>query len=68
MRFEWDEARNCLNIQKHDIDFNDALDIFNHPMLSLRDDRVVYGEERWIGLGWTKPSSGSSFIPSAKAT
>ncbi len=51
MRFEWDEAKNRVNIQKHGIDFADVEDMFNHPMLTLVDDREDYGEERWIGLG-----------------
>ena len=29
-------------------------DIFQHPMLALRDDRDNYGEERWISIGWIK--------------
>lgn len=52
MRFEWDEEKNKLNIQKHGIDLADAADIFNHPMLTALDTREDYGEERWIGLGW----------------
>lgn len=52
MRFEWDEAKNEANIRKHGIDFIDVADIFNHPMLTLRDDRENYGEERWIAIGW----------------
>lgn len=52
MRFEWDEAKNQINIRKHGIDFSDVPDMFQHPMLLLRDDRQAYGEERWIGLGW----------------
>ncbi len=39
---------------QHGIDFNDVPDLFQHPMLVLRDDRVDYGEERWISLGWIK--------------
>lgn len=54
MYFEWDEAKNETNIRKHGIDFNDVPDMFQHPMLVLRDDRLEYGEERWIGLGWLK--------------
>ncbi|WP_416772765.1 BrnT family toxin [Pseudomonas sp. RHF3.3-3] len=54
MQFEWDEDKNQLNIHKHGIDFNDVTDMFQHPMLALRDDRYGYGEERWIGLGWIK--------------
>ena len=52
MRFDWDEAKNQVNIQKHGIDFADVEDMFNHPMLTLVDDREDYGEVRWIGLGW----------------
>ncbi|MCY1437287.1 Ribonuclease toxin, BrnT, of type II toxin-antitoxin system [compost metagenome] len=54
MRFEWDETKNQANIRKHGIDFNDVPDIFQHPMLALRDDRTDYGEERWISIGWIK--------------
>jgi len=52
MRFEWDEAKNAINISKHGIDFADAIDVFNHPILSLIDDRKNYDEERWIAIGW----------------
>ena len=52
MRFEWDEAKNATNTGKQGIDFADAIDIFNHPMLSLIDDRENYNEERWIAIGW----------------
>ena len=51
MRFEWDEAKNQANIRKHRIDFQDAVDIFNHPYLCRIDDREDYGEERWIAIG-----------------
>lgn len=51
MRFEWDERKNIANIRKHGIDFADAVDIFNHPMLTLIDDRAGYDEERWIAIG-----------------
>lgn len=51
MRFEWDEAKNAQNIRKHGIDFIDAVDIFNHPMLTSIDDRYAYYEERWVAMG-----------------
>ncbi len=54
MLFEWNEAKNKANIYKHGIDFADAIDIFNHPMLNLADDRKDYDETRWIGIGWIK--------------
>ncbi|CAE6888944.1 hypothetical protein R69608_02227 [Paraburkholderia nemoris] len=52
MRFEWDELKNQINIRKHGIDFRDAVDVFDHPVLTAIDQREDYGEERWIALGW----------------
>ena len=54
MRFEWDDAKNALNIEKHALDFADAKDIFQSPMLTALDTRYDYGEERWIGIGFLK--------------
>ncbi|BAN25472.1 BrnT family toxin [Caballeronia insecticola] len=54
MHFEWDETKNQTNIRKHGIDFRDAVDVFNHPVLTWLDRREAYGEERWIALGWMK--------------
>ena len=51
MHFEWDDAKNRANIRKHGIDFQDAVDIFNHPLLTRMDQRTDYEEERWIALG-----------------
>lgn len=54
MQFKWDETKNLINIDKHGIDFNDVVDIFNHPILTLLDEREEYGEDRWIGIGWIR--------------
>jgi uncharacterized protein len=54
MFFEWDEAKNQINIRKHGIDFRDVPDMFNHPMLIRRDDCPGHDEERWVSLGWLK--------------
>ena len=43
MRFEWDDAKNQVNIRKHGLDFADAWEIFNMPMLIASDDRKDYG-------------------------
>ena len=50
-RFEWDEQKNEENIRKHGLDFEDAPEVFNFPMLVRLDDRTDYGEDRWIGVG-----------------
>ena len=54
MNFEWDEAKNLANLEKHGIDFVDVVDMFNYPMLTLEDCSVDYGEVRWIGIGYLR--------------
>ena len=51
MKFEWDEAKNAANIEKHGFDFADAAAIFDGPLLVALDTRQDYGEDRWIALG-----------------
>ncbi|HXD31565.1 MAG TPA: BrnT family toxin [Pyrinomonadaceae bacterium] len=51
MTFEWDEEKNRENIRKHGIDFIDAWQIFEGPVLDSLDLRADYGEDRWIGFG-----------------
>lgn len=54
MKFEWDDAKNEVNIRKHGIDFIDVEEMFEYPMLAFLDDREDYTEDRWIGVGWIK--------------
>ena len=54
MRFEWDENKNEENIRKHGIDFTDVYKIFNGAMIVNLDERVDYGEDRYIGVGLLK--------------
>lgn len=54
MRFVWEEKKNRSNIKRHGIDFNDAIEMFDYPMLSGIDKREDYGEERWVGIGFLK--------------
>ncbi len=51
MRFEWNRAKNEINIRKHGIDFADVGEMFDHPTLILQDVRKDYGEERWVAIG-----------------
>jgi len=51
MAFEWDTAKNVANIAKHGIDFEDAIRIFEGPVLESLDNRREYGEVRIIALG-----------------
>lgn len=54
MRFEWDEGKSRENILKHGLDFADAGEIFDAPMLTNLDRGEDYGEERWVGVGFLK--------------
>lgn len=54
MKFVWNELKNRENIRKHGIDFKDAVEIFRYPILTIIDNRLDYGEERWVGIGFMK--------------
>jgi uncharacterized DUF497 family protein len=47
--FEWDDAKNALNIEKHGIDFEDAIAIWEGPVLVAPSPRG--GEDRKIAIG-----------------
>jgi uncharacterized DUF497 family protein len=51
MAFEWDAAKNSANIAKHGIDFDDAIRLFEGPVLESIDGRRDYGEARIIAFG-----------------
>jgi uncharacterized protein len=52
MQFEWDEVKNIENIRKHQISFADVSAMFIEDMLIELDDRLDYGEDRWMGIGF----------------
>ena len=54
MKFEWSDEKSNLNIEKHQISFKEAKEVFLDPMhISKLDHRFDYFEERWITLGKT---------------
>ena len=54
MRVVWDEGKRRENISKHGIDFREAHEMFDGPILVALDIREDYGEDRFIGLGSIK--------------
>ncbi len=54
MGFDWDESKRAENISKHSLDFVDAWQIFDAPMLVDIDKRKDYGEIRYFGIGFLK--------------
>jgi len=54
LKFEWSELKNNSNIEKHQVSFEEAREVFEDPMhISKLDHRFDYFEERWITLGST---------------
>ena len=49
--FEWDEAKNNINLERHGIDFHRASLIFKSAVYEQVDDRFDYGEVRIVALG-----------------
>jgi uncharacterized DUF497 family protein len=54
MEFEWDEEKRKRTLEKHRIDFVEALEVFDHVFVDHLDVRYDYGEERWQAFGWMK--------------
>jgi uncharacterized DUF497 family protein len=50
----YDPAKQKLNLRRHGIDLADCEAVFDEPMLTREDDRVAYGEQRLVSLGWLK--------------
>jgi uncharacterized DUF497 family protein len=51
MYYEWDEEKRLSNIDKHGLDFKDAIEVFDDPYgIEIIDDND-YGEERLIFIG-----------------
>ncbi|MFZ5862419.1 MAG: BrnT family toxin [Nitrospirota bacterium] len=51
MKFEWDHRKNERNIRERGLDFADAAEMFDGPMLVAPDTRRDYDESRQIGMG-----------------
>jgi uncharacterized protein len=51
MRFEWDEAKNQSNQQKHGLNFADVPRVFAGRTLTFDDSRQAYGEPRYLTVG-----------------
>lgn len=57
MKLEWDDVKNENNIRRHGLDFADAWQLFENPLLVDLDVREDYGEDRWVGIGLLKSAA-----------
>ncbi len=51
MKFEWDENKNLINIQKHSLSFKLASLVFDDPLHLSKLERAENNEERWQTVG-----------------
>ena len=49
LEFEWNEDKRNATLEKHGLDFVDAVKIFKGDVLTARSPHE--GEERWIAIG-----------------
>ena len=49
--YEWDDDKEKINLEKHGISFQEAVEIFQYPHITKIDDRKDYGEKRIISVG-----------------
>jgi uncharacterized DUF497 family protein len=74
--FEWDEDKRLSNIEKHDVDFGDAVEIFDGRLTATKEtdypdeDRfVTIGrlDHRTIAVIWTQRGSARRIISVRRA-
>ena len=51
MEYQWDEAKRLTNLRKHGIDFADVPAVFDGDILTAEDERLDYGEQRFVTFG-----------------
>ena len=51
MGFQWDTEKDAANRVKHGVSFLQAAQIFRGPVVTAKDVRRDYGEERFVALG-----------------
>ena len=55
LAFEWDENKADQNLRRHGVGFVLACSVFmDHFAVDRIDDRMNYGEERWVRVGMVK--------------
>ncbi len=54
MRFEWDSAKEKINIRKHRVSFEDAKEALNCGLVVVLREDSDSGEERYVYLGMCK--------------
>jgi len=57
LKFEWDESKNIINIQKHDVSFEEAMTVFKDiKAVLLYDENHSETEDRFNIIGMSQLS------------
>ena len=51
MEFSWSDRKRLINLRDHGLDFVDAIGVFAGLTFTYEDDRLAYGEQRFVTLG-----------------
>ncbi len=51
MHYTWHEPKRQSTLARRGLDFAHAEQVFAGPTFTFEDDRIDYGEERWVTLG-----------------
>jgi len=51
MQYGWHELKRQSNLKKWGLDFSEAEKVFAGPTFTFEDNRMDYGEQRWVTLG-----------------
>ncbi|HTU45195.1 MAG TPA: BrnT family toxin [Bryobacteraceae bacterium] len=51
MEFEWHDTKRRTNLVLHGIDFEDAIGIWEGPVLEVASTQLQHGEERFLAVG-----------------
>ena len=51
MEYQWDPEKAASNQRKHNIDFADALGVFEDEWALTFEDNDIHGEQRFITIG-----------------
>jgi uncharacterized DUF497 family protein len=52
MQYDWNESKRAANLAKHGVDFSEAEGFEWQTALESQDNRIDYGEDRWVALGF----------------
>jgi uncharacterized protein len=50
--FDWDDSKAAINLNKHGVDFREAMTVMRDPLaMTFFDEEHSQDEERWVSVG-----------------